>query len=380
MFSDDMLTEEQIMTRDMVRDFCRKELAPRAAETDLGRFPEDAVKKMAGLGLMGITVPAEYGGGGMDPVSAALAMEEISAVCPSTSVVFAVQNSLVCDPICEFGSESQKREYLRPLAAGEKMGCFGLTEPSVGSDAASLKTTAARFEGHWRVDGAKRFISNSKQADICLLFAMTDKSLRHKGLSAFIADMDISGFSVGKPEEKLGLGGSSACDLRLEGLQLPLDSLVGKEGQGFEIAMKTLDAGRIGVAAQGAGFIRACLEASVDYARERETFGVPISNYQAIQWKVADMATEMAAARLMYLKAARLKQKGLPFSAEASMAKVFASDAAQRAGSEAVQIHGGNGYMRDYPVEKFYRAAKATQIYEGTNEILRQVIAKRLTE
>jgi butyryl-CoA dehydrogenase len=379
-FSDDILTSEQVMMRNMVRDFCRKELAPRAAETDLGRFPEDAVKKMAGLGLMGIAVPAEYGGGGMDPVSAALAMEEISAVCPSTSVIFAVQNSLVCDPICEFGSESQKREYLRPLATGEKMGCFGLTEPSTGSDAASLKTTAVQSEDHWRLDGAKRFISNSKQADLCLLFAVTDKSLRHKGVSAFLADMNASGFSVGKLEEKLGLGGSSACDLRLEGLQLPLDSLMGNEGQGFEIAMKTLDAGRIGVAAQGVGFIRACLEASVDYARERETFGSPISNYQAIQWKVADMATEMDASRLLYLKAARLKQKGLPFSAEAAMAKIFASDAAQRAGSEAVQIHGGNGYMRDYPVEKFYRAAKATQIYEGTNEILRQVIAKRLME
>ncbi len=380
MFSEDILTEEQRMVRDMVRGFSRKELAPRAAETDLGSFPEDAAKKMAELGLMGIAVPAEYGGGGVDPVSAALAMEEISAVCPSTSVIFAVQNSLVCDPIFAFGSEIQKKEFLRPLASGEKLGCFGLTEPSVGSDAASLQTTAIRSEGHWRLEGAKRFISNSGEADLCLLFATTDKSLRHKGVSAFIVDMNSPGIEVAKPERKLGLGGSSVCEIRIEGAEVPPECLLGSEGQGFEIAMKTLDAGRIGVAAQATGFIRACLAASVAYARERETFGRPISDYQAIQWKVADMATEIEAARLLYLKAARLKQKGLSFSGEAAMAKVFASDAAQRAGSEAVQVHGGNGYMRDYPVEKFYRAAKAAQIYEGTNEILREVIAKHLME
>ncbi len=380
MLGEDVLTEEQGIVRDMVRDFCQKELAPLSAETDSGTFPGGAIKKMARLGLLGISIPAEYGGGGVDAVAAALAMEEISAVCPSTSVVFAVQNSLVCDPIFQFGSEIQKREHLPPLASGEKIGCFGLTEPSAGSDAASLKTSATRFEGHWRVDGAKRFVSNAKEADLCLLFAATDKTLRHKGVSAFIADSKSAGMEVGKPERKMGLGGSSVCELRMEGLELPPESLLGDEGQGFEIAMKTLDAGRIGVAAQGVGFARACLEASVAYARERETFGVPISNHQAIQWKVADMATEVDAGRLLYLKAARLKQEGLSYSAEAAMAKVFASDAAQRASSEAVQIHGGNGYMKDYPVEKFYRAAKAAQIYEGTNEILREVIAKHLLD
>ncbi len=380
MFSEDILTEEQCMVRNMVRDFCRKELAPLAAETDRGNFPQSAVEKMADLGLLGISVPTEYGGGAVDAVSAALAMEEVSAVCPSMSVVFSVHNSLVCEPITHFGSENQKKKFLPALTSSEKLGCFCLTEPSTGSDAADLKTTATRAGNHWCVDGAKRFISNAKEADLCLLFAVTDKTLRHKGVSAFVMDSKSPGLEVGKPEEKLGLGGSSVCDLRMEGLQLSPDSLLGNEGQGFEIAMKALDSGRIGVAAQGVGFARTCLEVSVDYALGRETFGVPISNHQAIQWKVADMAVEVEAARLLYLRAARLKQKGLSYSAEAAMAKVFASDAAQRASCEAVQIHGGNGYMRDYPVEKFYRAAKATQIYEGTNEILRQMIAKRLME
>jgi alkylation response protein AidB-like acyl-CoA dehydrogenase len=377
---DALLSEDQIMIRGMVRDFCRDEVAPLAAETDAGRFPAGLVERMAGLGLLGMTVPAEWGGSGVDEVAAALAMEEVSAVCPSLSVVFSVQNALVCPPILAFGSAEQKQAFLKPLASGEKLGCFALTEPGAGSDVSALKTSAKRGGDHWRIDGAKRFISNGREADLCLLFAMTDPSARHRGISAFIAETASPGFEAGRAEEKLGLGGSSVCDLRFEGLEVPEGNLLGEEGQGFEIAMKTLDASRIGVAAQGVGFARACLEASIGYARERETFGVPISEHQPIQWKVADMATGVEAARLLYLKAARMKEAGLPFSAEAAMAKVFASDLAQRAGAEAVQIHGGSGYMREYPVEKFYRAAKATQIYEGTNEILRDVIAKNLID
>ncbi len=378
MADDDVLTEEQSMIRGMVRDFCENEAAPRAAETDAGRFPRELVGRLAELGLLGMTVPANEGGGGMDEVSFSIAMEEISAVCPSLSVIFAVQNSLACAPLHHYGSAAQKQKILKALVSGEKLGCFGLSEPSAGSDAAALRTTATRSGDGWLINGAKRFISNSKEAELCIIFAATDRELGHKGISAFIADTGAPGFEVGRPEEKLGLGGSSACDLRFENLEADGDSLLGEEGQGFEIAMTTLDAGRIGVAAQAVGFARACLDASVAYARERESFGRPIAGHQPIQWKVADMATEIDAARLLYLQAARLKDAGRPFSAEAAMAKVFASDMAQRATSEAVQIHGGNGYMKAYPVERFFRAAKVTQIYEGTNEILRQLIAKHL--
>jgi len=377
---EDMLTEDQLMMRAMARDFCQSEVASRAAETDAGRFPVGLSKKMASLGLLGMTASAEYGGGGADEVSVALVMEEISAVCPSLSVLFAVQNSLVCAPMSHYASDAQKNEFLRGLARGEKLGCFALSEPSAGSDAASLKTRARREGCGWRIDGEKRFISNSREADLCLIFAVADQGRSHKGINVFIAETRARGFEVGHSEEKMGLGGSSACDLRFDFLELPIDSLLGEEGQGFEIAMTTLDAGRIGVAAQGVGFARAGFEASVAYAREREAFGKPISRHQSVRWKVADMATGIDAARLLYLKAARMKDSGQPFSAEASMAKVFSSDMAQRAVSEAVQIHGGNGYMKEYAVEKFYRAAKATQIYEGTNEILRLVIAKHIMD
>ncbi len=377
---ENLLTEEQIMVRRMARDFCRKEVLPRAAETDRGRFPEEVVRAMGGVGLMGISVPPAYGGGGVDAVSAALAMEEISAACPSTSVIFAAHNSLVCEPVFRFGSESQKEEFLRPLASGEKLGCFALTEPAAGSDAAALSTSATREGDRWRVQGVKRFISNAKEAGLCLLFAVTDRSGRHKGISAFLAETRSPGFEVAKLEEKMGIGGSSLGELRFEGLEVPADNLLGEEGRGFEIAMQTLDAGRIQVAAQGVGFARACLEAAVEFARERETFGVPIHRHQPVQWMLADMATAVEASRLLYLKAARLREKGATFTAEAAVAKVFATDAAQRAADEALQIHGGSGYIKDYPVERFYRAAKVTQIYEGTNEILRQLVAKHLLQ
>ena len=375
---DVFLNDEQKMVRRMTRDFCEREIAPQAAEIDEGRFPAEVVKSMGELGLMGLTVPDSYGGGGADPVSMALATEEVAAACPSTSAIFAAHNSLVCDPVYRFGSKGQKEKYLHGLASGACIGAFALTEPGAGSDAASLTTSAVREGDAYRINGVKRFITSGKQAGLCLLFAVTDRSMRHKGLSAFLVPTDVEGFEVVRSEDKMGMHGCSISELRFDAVELPEDNRVGDEGQGFELAMRILDSGRIIVAAQGLGFARACLDASVAYARERETFGVPIKDHQPVAWKLADMATRVHGARLLTLKAARLKAAGEPYSPEAAVAKVFATDAAQRNAEEGVQLHGGNGYMREYPVERFYRASKVTQIYEGTNEILRQVIAKHL--
>ena len=375
---DDFLNDEQKMVRRMTRDFCEREIAPQAAEIDEGRFPAEVVKSMGELGLMGLTVPDSYGGGGADPVSMALATEEVAAACPSTSAIFAAHNSLVCDPVYRFGSEGQKEKYLHGLASGACIGAFALTEPGAGSDAASLTTSAVREGDAYRINGVKRFITSGKQAGLCLLFAVTDRSMRHKGLSVFLVPTDVEGFEVVRSEDKMGMHGCSISELRFDAVELPEENRVGDEGQGFELAMRILDSGRIIVAAQGLGFARACLDASVAYARARETFGVPIKDHQPVAWKLADMATRVHGARLLTLKAARLKAAGKPYSPEAAVAKVFATDAAQRNAEEGVQLHGGNGYMREYPVERFYRASKVTQIYEGTNEILRQVIAKHL--
>ena len=375
---DDFLNDEQKMVRRMTRDFCEREIAPQAAEIDEGRFPAEVVKSMGELGLMGLTVPDSYGGGGADPVSMALATEEVAAACPSTSAIFAAHNSLVCDPVYRFGSEGQKEKYLHGLASGACIGAFALTEPGAGSDAASLTTSAVREGDAYRINGLKRFITSGKQAGLCLLFAVTDRSMRHKGLSVFLVPTDVEGFEVVRSEDKMGMHGCSISELRFDAVELPEVNRMGDEGQGFELAMRILDSGRIIVAAQGLGFARACLDASVAYARERETFGVPIKDHQPVAWKLADMATRVHGARLLTLKAARLKAAGKPYSPEAAVAKVFATDAAQRNAEEGVQLHGGNGYMREYPVERFYRASKVTQIYEGTNEILRQVIAKHV--
>ena len=375
---DDFLNDEQKMVRRMTRDFCEREIAPQAAEIDEGRFPAEVVKSMGELGLMGLTVPDSYGGGGADPVSMALATEEVAAACPSTSAIFAAHNSLVCDPVYRFGSEGQKEKYLHGLASGACIGAFALTEPGAGSDAASLTTSAVREGNAYRINGLKRFITSGKQAGLCLLFAVTDRSMRHKGLSVFLVPTDVEGFEVVRSEDKMGMHGCSISELRFDAVELPEENRMGDEGQGFELAMRILDSGRIIVAAQGLGFARACLDASVAYARERETFGVPIKDHQPVAWKLADMATRVHGARLLTLKAARLKAAGKPYSPEAAVAKVFATDAAQRNAEEGVQLHGGNGYMREYPVERFYRASKVTQIYEGTNEILRQVIAKHV--
>ena len=378
MSDEKFLNDEQNMVRTMVRDFCEREIAPQASEIDEGRFPAEIVKGMGELGLMGLTAPDSYGGGGADPVSMALATEEVAAACPSTSAIFAAHNSLVCEPVYRFGSDGQKEKYLYGLASGACIGSFALTEPGAGSDASSLSTTAVREGDAYRINGVKRFITSGKQAGLCLLFAVTDRAKRHKGLSAFLVPRDAEGFEVVRNEDKMGMHGCSISELRFDAVELPEENRMGEEGQGFELAMKILDSGRIIVAAQGLGFARACLDASVAYARERETFGVPIKDHQPVAWKLADMATRVHGARLLTLKAARLKAAGEPYSAESAIAKVFATDAAQRNAEEGVQLHGGNGYMREYPVERFYRASKVTQIYEGTNEILRQVIAKHL--
>ena len=373
------LTEEQRMIEEMARSFAQKEVLPKAAELDeTGRFPEELVRQMAGLGLMGVAVPEEYGGAGMDNICYAIAMEEISRACASTSVILSVNNSLACDPILSFGSEEQKRNYLVPLATGKHLGCFGLTEPGAGSDAGSQKTTAVRDGSQYVLNGTKNFITNAPQADTCVLFAMTDREKKHKGITTFILDMKKEGVTVGKEEKKLGICASATASIILEDVKVPAENRLGNEGEGFKIAMHTLDGGRIGIAAQAIGIARASLEDALAYAKERKQFGQPIANFQAIQWMLADMATEIDAARLLTYRAAWRKDRNLRYTKESSMAKLYASEAAMRASVKGIQIHGGYGYIREYPAERHFRDAKITEIYEGTSEIQRMVIASAL--
>jgi butyryl-CoA dehydrogenase len=373
------LTEEQQMLQTMARDFAQKEVLPKAAEIDKNhRHPAELVKRMAELGLLGVAVPEEYGGSGMDNVSYALAMEEISRACASTGVIMSVNNSLVCDPIMRFGTEAQKREFLAPLASGQKLGCFALSEPEAGSDAAAQTTTALPDGDAWVLQGTKNWITNGPVADVCVLFAMTDRSKGHRGISAFIVPMKTPGVRAGEPDDKLGIRGSKSSQVFLDDARLPKDALLGEVGQGFKVAMSTLDGGRIGIAAQALGIARACLEDSVDYALQRKTMGQPIAYHQAISFKLADMATEIEAARLLTLRAAYLKDAGQAYGKAAAMAKLYASDVANRAAREAIQIFGGNGYVTEFPVERHFRDAKITEIYEGTSEIQRIVIANHV--
>ncbi len=374
------LTPEQQMLRDMVRDFAVKEIEPQAAALDREhRFPAEIIAKMGELGLMGIMVPDTYGGAGLDAVSYVLAMEEINRACASTGVIASVNNSLVCGPILEFGTEAQKQRWLPKLASGEWLGCFALTEPDNGSDAAAARTTAvADGKGRWRVNGAKQFITNAPQASLCIVFAQTDPAKGAKGITAFAIEKGTPGFSVGKPDDKLGITASHSAPVHFEDVTLTDEHRLGEVGQGFRIAMKTLDSGRIGIAAQALGVHRACLEESARYAKERTAFGQPIATFQAIQWMLADMATELDAARLLTLRAATLKDEGVRFTKEAAMAKLYASEAANRAATHAIQIHGGYGYIKDFPVERHFRDARITEIYEGTSEIQRLVIAASL--
>jgi len=373
------LTEEQKMIQEMAHDFAEKEIKPKAPELDkTERHPTEIIQKMAELNLMGMAIPDTYGGGGADVVSYVLALEEISWGCASVGVIMSVNNSLVCDPIYTFGTEEQKKKFLTPLASGKKLGCFGLTEPEAGSDAAAQKTTAVLQGDVWVINGKKNFITNGNVADYCVLMAMTDRSKGYKGISSFIMDCKSPGFSVGVVEKKLGIKASGTAELILEDCRIPKENILGEVGQGFYVAMNTLDGGRIGIAAQANGIAKAALEAAIAYSKTRTQFGNPISKFQAIQWMIADMATELEAARLLTLRAAFLKDHKQRYEKEAAMAKLFASETANRIATKALQIHGGYGYIQEYNVERHFRDARITEIYEGTSEIMRLVIANNI--
>lgn len=365
------------MIRDMARDFAQKEVAPKAAELDeKSQFPSMHIKKMAELGLMGMMIPQEWGGSGLDTLAYVLALEEISVACASTAVTMSVNNSLYCGPILKFGTEAQKKKYLTPFASGEKLGAYALSEPGTGSDAANQKTTAKKVGDKYILNGRKNFITNGPNADAMVVYAMTDPEKRHKGISCFIVEKGFKGFSIGKIEKKLGICASSTSEIVLEDCEVPAENILGKEGEGFTVAMATLDSGRIGIGTQAVGIGRAAFEHARDYSKVREAFGQTISNFQAIQHFLADMAMKVDASRLLVWRAAWMRDQGVAFSKEAAMAKLHASEAAMWVASKAVQVYGGYGYVKDYPVERFYRDAKITEIYEGTSEIQRMVIAR----
>ena len=370
------LTEDQRLIKQTAREFADEQLAPLAAEYDLSEeFTAPQAKLLAEMGFLGMMVPEEYGGAGLDTVSYVIAMEEVSRACASTSVTMTVQNSLVCWPIDYFGNDEQKRKYLVPLAKGEQLGCYALSEPAAGSDPASMATTAVEDGDSYVLNGSKIFISNGGVSDVCLVWATTDRELKHKGITAFIVEAGWPGFIVGAEEKKLGIRGSNTTELHFENLRVPKANILGNVGDGFKIAMQTLDGGRIGIAAQAVGIGQACIDASVKYAHERHAFGKPLANLEAIQFKIADMAMEVQASRLLTYNAAWTKDQGQRYSKEAAMAKLHASEAATQAAHMAVQVHGGYGYLRDFPVERFYRDARITEIYEGTSEIQRIVIS-----
>ena len=373
------LTEEQRMIQAMVRDFAREEILPTAAERDrTGQFPAENLKKMGELGLLGMNAPPEYNGAGADTVSYSMALQEIAYACASTAVIMSVHNSVACGPIYLFGSKYLKEKYLKPLAAGKMLGSFALTEAGAGSDPASQKSTAVRTGDHYIINGVKMFITSGKNSDLTVVTAYTDRDKRHRGISAFVVEKGTPGFYVGKEEEKMGLRASDTVELIFEDCRVPAENLLGREGDGFIIAMSSLDGGRIGIASQSVGVAQACLDASVAHSRERVQFNKPISQFQGIRWMIADMATQIEAARLLTFNAAAMKDRGENFSTAASMAKVFASEMANNVAYTALQIHGGYGYMKDYPVERYYRDVRVFTIYEGTSEIQRRVISRHI--
>jgi butyryl-CoA dehydrogenase len=373
------LTEEQQMVRELTRAFVKREVKPVASRLDReGIYPSELVKRLSEMGLMGMLVPQEFGGSGMDLLSCVVAMEEISKGWASLAVAMSVHNSLVCAPILRFGSAAQKQKYLAPLARGEWLGCYALTEPSAGSDAGSIQTRAKRTENDFVLNGNKIFITNGNRADLAIVYAVTDPARDKKGISAFIVEKNSAGFVVGKLEDKLGLRSSDTASLLFEDCRVPHENLLGVEGEGFKIALATLDGGRIGIAAQALGIAQGCLEESVAYAQQRRQFGRAIAEFEAIQWMLADMATEIDAARLLAYRAAWLAQQGRTFTKEAAMAKLFASEAANRAAYKAIQIFGGYGYTKEFAVERFFRDVRITTLYEGTSEIQRLVIARHL--
>lgn len=370
------LTREQELVRQMVREFAVNEVKPIAAEIDeTERFPMENVKKMAELGMLGIPFPKEFGGAGGDVLSYIITVEELSKVCGTTGVIVSAHTSLCASLIYENGTPAQKEKYLVPLAKGEKIGAFGLTEPGAGTDAAGQQTTAVLDGDNYILNGSKIFITNGGVADTFIVFAMTDKSQGTRGISAFIVEKDFPGFSIGKKEEKLGIRASSTTELIFENCIVPRENLIGKEGKGFSIAMKTLDGGRIGIAAQALGIAEGAYEESVKYMKERKQFGRSLSAFQGLQWMIAEMETKIEAAKLLVYKAAWLKQNKLPYSVDAAKAKLFAAEVAMDVTTKAVQLHGGYGYTKEYPVERMMRDAKITEIYEGTSEVQKMVIA-----
>ena len=374
-----MLTEDQVMVQDMTRRFATERLAPFSAEWDRTKeFPRDRIREMGELGLMGMLVPEDYDGAKTDHIAYALALEEVAAGNGALSTVMSVHNSVGCVPILNYGSEDQKNRFLKPMARGEWLGAFCLTEPQAGSDASAIKTQAKKVGNRYVVNGTKQFITSGRNADVAIVFAVTDPDAGKRGISAFIVPTDTPGYRVASIENKLGQNLSDTAQIAFEDMELTPDLLLGEEGQGYKIALSNLEGGRIGIASQSVGMARAALEAAIAYANERESFGVKIMDHQAVAFRLADMATRVEAARQLVLHAAALRDAGQPVLKEASMAKLFASEMAERVCSDAIQIHGGNGYIADYPVERIYRDVRVCQIYEGTSDIQRLVIARAL--
>jgi len=371
-------TEEQEMLRKMVRDFAQSEIVPFIEKMEQGQFPSEVLRKMGELGLMGIPVPEKYGGAGMDFISYILAIHELSRVSATIGVILSVHTSVCTNPILYFGTDTQKQKYVPKLASGEYLGAFCLTESSSGSDASALKTKAVKDGNDYIINGSKMFITNGGEADVYIVFASTNPGLRSKGITAFIVEKNTPGFIVGKDERKMGLHGSRTVQLSCENMRVPAENILGSEGEGFKIAMANLDVGRIGIAAQAVGIAEAALDAATAYAKGRQQFGKPIAAQQGVAFKLADMATNVEAAKLLLYRAAHLRQQGQKCSFEASTAKLFASRTAVETAIEAIQVFGGYGYTEDYPVERFFRDAKITEIYEGTSEIQRIVISKSL--
>jgi butyryl-CoA dehydrogenase len=373
------LTPEQQMIQAMAREFAESAIKPIAEEIDREeRFPHETVKRMGELGLMGIAVPETWGGGGADTVAYVLALVEIAKQCASHAVVMSVSSSLYCDPVLKWGTDAQRERFLKPFAAGHQIGCFALTEPQAGSDASNQTTLAVRDGQHYVLDGRKVFVTNGREASVALVFAQTDRARGHHGISAFLVEKGTRGFLVTKTEEKLGIRASDTAEFVFENCRVPVANRLGEEGLGFKIAMTALDGGRIGIAAQALGIAEGAFERSVAYARERKSFGLPIGQHQMVQWMLADMATAIEGARLLALRAATLKDQGQPYGVAAAMAKLFASEMAMRVTTDAIQVHGGYGYIKEYQVERSFRDAKITQIYEGTSQIQKLVIARAL--
>jgi butyryl-CoA dehydrogenase len=373
------LTDEQAMIQTMAREFAHAHIKPIAAEIDRdARFPHETVKRMGELGLMGIAVPEAWGGAGADCVAYVVALEEIAKVCASHAVVMSVNNSLYGDPVLKFGTDAQRGRFLTPVASGHAIGCFALTEPQAGSDASNQTTTARRDGDHYVVTGRKLFITNGREASFALVFAQTDRAKEHRGISAFVIEKGTPGFTVSKTEDKLGIRASDTAELVFEECRVPVANRIGEEGQGFRVALTAIDGGRIGIGAQAVGIAAGAYERSVAYARERKAFGVAIGQHQMVQWMLADMATAIEGARLLCLRAATLKDAGAPFTKQAAMAKLFGAEMAMKVTTDAIQVHGGYGFIKDYEVERHFRDAKITALYEGTSQIQKLVIAREV--